>query len=353
MIVYLGVSIEELQQLPAAEMEELLSEIGRSSRRGYHLYVLRRSIAKFASEQECLGDLHRSEFKRLQADATQNFSLLSSAIKYIEIEIGDQLKTVPERKKWVIGHKKVLESELLSKSKLILEDAHSDGEVYRMFLDKGTAVGRGFKIQFEAHHGGGNQTFRRLREQVAAGSVSVCICDHDMYAPNSARSDTFNKAKAESEKRDFIGKFFTPPFRELENLIPLRVLRDFYPLVSPVRLDVLEQGIQAQGDVLQGDCLWLYFDVKEGVTGELLLKKCPGEKSQEWLRSKYLYGATTRLEEVSFPGFGDSVINTILNSGPALKELHSFLRSTYWKKHLHPFFEEVAWYLVGERRARL
>ncbi|WP_170468127.1 hypothetical protein [Ruegeria arenilitoris] len=334
-------------------MEELLTEVARSSRCGNHIFVLQRKLAKFASEQECLADLHRAEFRKLSQAAAQNFSLLSKAAGYVEIKIGDQFQTNTRENSWTVGHRKLLHGRLLEKPRLILEDAHSDGEVYALVLGKGTVVGREMQIEFDACHGGGNQTFRRLREQVQAGAVSICICDNDMLAPGSARSETFNKAETEANKCEFVGGFFNPPYREIENLIPIEILRECYPRVSPKRLDKLQKLIADQDEVEQGDCLWLYFDVKEGVEGEKLIEKCPNSASQNWLASKYTNGDIGCLTDVSFPGFGDSVVSTLLDSGPALKEFHKFLRSDYWAQHLQPFFEQIAWYLVGEKKARI
>lgn len=353
MIFFINIETEELKSLPSEEMEELLSEIGRSSRLGNHIFVLERSLADFASAQACLGDLHRAEFRKLRKSAAKNFSLLYDAHRYVEVIIGDQLENAQHNRKWIVGHQLLLKKNYLSTPQLIIEDAHSDGEIYRKVLEKGTTLGRKSKMRFEPCHGGGNQTFRRLKERAIAGFVSVCIVDHDMLAPDGQRSATFLSVKKVAEGTTFVGHFSPPPYRELENIIPLRILRDCYPDVSAQKLDVLEARMTSQGNIPNGDCLWLFFDVKEGMEGDKLAKKCASLASQNWLTKKYVQGEITCVKEISFPGFGDKVVETFLHSGAALAEFHKFLRSTYWSKHFQPFFEEVSWFFLGTNERRL
>lgn len=353
MIFFLNVTNQELEALPENEMLEFLSEVGRASRRGHHLFVLTRSLAKFIAGLDSLGDYYRAEYKRLWEDATQNFSLLSEADRYVQIEIGNNLQDLPGERKWIVGHKRAINSELLEKPRFILEDAHSDGGVYEDLLSTGTAVGRGFKIQFEARHGGGNQTFRRLKDDISSGAVSVCICDHDMRAPGGAKSETYNKARNEARKTDFIGGFFSPPYRELENLFPLQVIRKHYPQVDSDSLDQLDALITRQGEVAPGDCLWLFFDVKEGASGEKLEAKFPNGPGRIWLETKYLNDAVLQLKDVSFPGFGDNVVSTVRRNAAGRSDMQSFVKSDYWKFHFQAFFEHIAWLFVGEKRARL
>jgi hypothetical protein len=353
MIFHLNIAPAELQNLPASEVEELLSEVARSSRSGFHIFVLERSLAKYAFNNSDLSTANRAEYQRLHQAATQNFALLGQCQGHVQICVGNSFHFDPENQIWTVGHQRALVGNLLQVSKLILEDAYSDGAVYRKVLKDGTNTGKSFELRFEECHGGGSQTFRSLRTQILAGSVSICICDHDRHSPQSAPSDTFNKTANEAEKATFVGMFYQPPFRELENLFPLQVVRAQCPQVSPDKLDELEALIAAQDFKDSGDCLWLYFDVKEGVEGKKFIKKCPQRTSKIWFSRKYCQGKVEKLDSVSFPGFGENIVTALLDSGPAMKEFHRYLRSKYWSFHLQPFFEEVAWKLVGAKETRL
>ncbi|EAP82539.1 hypothetical protein EE36_14008 [Sulfitobacter sp. EE-36] len=245
----------------------------------------------------------------------------------------------------------MLAGRFLEKPILLLENATNDGDLY-IELFSHEARRRGIRsLAYEVANGGGGTTFQEVYRLAKLQHVVVCICDHDKLSPYSQNSETFRKAASTAKHSDLVGTVVTTPGREVENFLPLDLVLDIVPNFPIDQRKKLEDLITVQGPVQPRDCLWLFFDVKEGICSNKLLKKCKSIDAQRWAEEKYKIDL--QVDKIAITGFGETVVAQLLDDGALLAKLYKFTRSQYWLHHFAPWFDAFLPFLQSRLTSRV
>ena len=254
--------------------------------------------------------------------------------------------------KWCLGVRELIATNLCERPRILLENANNDGGMFEeIFKRESKRVGAG-PLCYYFVNGGGATTYQEFARLCNDGYTVVCICDHDRIAPFTKKSETLRRVYQEANGRTFIGSVSETPCREIENFIPLKILESMFSNICQSDINQVHQLIQAQGDIASGDCLWLYFDIKEGCKPESIRGKCLNDQSKEWIARKYNIADISELTSIC-GGFGQNVVTEFLSSPEALKSFHSFSRSNYWKTHFSHWIGEVIGYFTASSPTRL
>lgn len=353
MIISIEISVNQLADQPIEKSEDFFSEILRSSRRGHHIVIIPRAIARWAAENLQLSGADRAHLERLKGEFTQLGGLREApTTRMLKVNsFAQDLQTADERS-WLIGVNEMLAGRFLEKPVLLLENATNDGDLYNELLSH-EARRRGItNLAYQIGNGGGGTTFQEVERFADLKHIVVCVCDHDKLTPYSSRSETFRKAKATSDAIQHIGTVIPTPGREVENFLPLDLVFDLYPEYCLPHLQTLRGLIHAQGNPASGDCLWLYFDVKEGVCSGKFVQKCTSDEARNWVQQKYQIDDLND-NDMKINGFGQNVVERLFANGANLSALHKFTRSEYWLRHFATWFDALLPFFQSRSSTRI
>ncbi len=207
-------------------------------------------------------------------------------------------------------------------------------------------------LRYEVANGGGSTTYQEFERQIDAGAVVVCVCDTDKYTPFCQESETLRRVRQSAQGRTFAGRVFGTPCREVENFLPLHIIRQLDAGQNEELKNTLQGLVEDQQEPLPGECLWLYFDIKEGVAAEDLQRKCTAGDPVSWVEDRYQIESLQEAE-LELDGFGSNVVGRFLREPTLLAELHRFVRSGYWLRHFSGWFEDVLPFFLGKPQVRI
>ena len=105
----------------------------------------------------------------------------------------------------------------------------------------------------------------------------------------------------------------------------------------------------------QEDCLWMYFDIKDGIDGRVLKSKLDHRKISigvlQWICTK-IDCEVDDIEEQKLDGFGNRVVQSFLSDPEALSGYHKFVRTDYWSLVFGDFFEKLLWFFAAPKSSR-
>lgn len=353
MIISIEISVAQASEQPVARLEEFFSEVLRSSRRGHHIVIVPRGLARWALDNVQLSGHDRAHLERVKEEFTQLGSLRddpdSRVLKVVSLH--QELQMAGDHA-WLIGIEEMLDSRFLDKPVLLLENATNDGDLYIEMLSH-EARRRGIRsLAYQVANGGGGTTFQEVSRFADLKHIVVCVCDHDKLTPYSQDSETYRKAAATANNINLVGTVLATPGREVENFLPLDLVIDLFPDFPPAQRNKIEGLIRAQGDPQPRDCLWLFYDVKEGICSARLLQKCNSEEARGWAEAKYQIDDLEN-DNTAIDGFGQNVVERLLGNGAGLAKMHKFTRSQYWLKHFATWFDALLPFLHSRSNSRV
>ena len=353
MIISIEISVTQANEQPLGKLEEFFSEVLRSSRRGHHIIIVPRSLARWAMDNIHLSGHDQAHLERVREEFTQIGSLRNDPASRVlkVVSLHQELQAAGDHA-WSIGIEEILDSRFLDKPVLLLENATNDGELYNELLSH-EARRRGIQsLAYQVANGGGGTTFQEVTRFANLKHIVVCVCDHDQLTPYSQSSETYTRAAATANSIGLVGTVLATPGREIENFLPLDLLIDLFPDYLSAQKTKLEGLISAQGAPQSGDCLWLFFDVKEGVCSAKLRQKCNSNDARGWAEAKYQIDDLED-DNTAIDGFGQNVVGRLLGNGAALAKMHKFTRSPYWKQHFATWFDTPLPFLQSRPNSRV
>ena len=117
----------------------------------------------------------------------------------------------------------------------------------------------------------------------------------------------------------------------------------------------LDRIFAREEDQMSEESFWLYFDIKEGISGSSLLEKLGnGTVSPDvvaWICGKV--GCEQHaLEQVAISGLRDGLVEEFFDTPEVLKGFHECVRGNSWRNCFGEFFERILWYLAAPTRER-
>lgn len=361
MIIYLDTKVEELRKMPPEEAETLFTLLLDADRLGNHMIVINRTTCDWAHENLSLSGQNLHHLNRLKAEFSTRGNIRKYSKCHISVILGDSEISL-EGCGFLIGHKKFINSEFsIYKTRMIVENIENDSELYNFMFRvaiKQTNV-PGTAVDFVS--GGGSTTSAVFENEINKNRVAICIVDTDKNSPCDNLGSTAKKVLNLHKKRNleknnsyspYIGIATTTVGQEIENYIPLKAVKQISCYNLPSELErVVKQNTSADAE----NCFWLFFDLKNGVSGAKILEKIDkGIKQKsvgQWLAS-HLGCSYQDLKNKNVNGVGRNISEKFLATKEAKKEYVEFTKTEYWKTAFLSQFENLLWYLAATMPVR-
>lgn len=366
MIFRLQSTVEELSDTENGELEDVFAQLIESDRSGRHFFISRRELCKWAVENLHLSQRDKTYLTSIHEKYAVRGDMLRVARVYVNVVLGDGSVSFDGKKTFVIGHRALLNGQYLSTcTSFVVEDSDSDIQLYKQILCETKKLSHVPSYEFDPIHGGGSSIASIFEQEIDKQRVVVCVVDHDSLAPNGKKSATANKVISIYRKRNcgnisgqscFIGIGITTVGRELENYIPYHLFKEMAAYHGYRHFDRLDGLISQNEQIPPEECLWLYFDIKEGICGrklkELSDKNKISDESISWICKK-IGCELQEIEQIKVDGFGKGVITSFFDSHEALSRFHHFVRSEYWLFAFHDYFDKILWFFAAPKPNRL
>lgn len=351
MIIKFDFDSQSLANISKNLLSAVFSEVSRSSLMGYHRIVLSRSLSKWVFDNLDLSnrDKHHilkigQEFSQLGGqylDAKYKIIVCSSVSHWSFDGIGV----------WTIGLNQVLPGGYLSQSYLVLENSKNDGGFYDLIFSWTAKRAQLSDLSYEVVHGGGNGSANVIRSISQMGRMVSCICDTDLKAKGGAYSTTHNSVMAVRGNANLIGKIVGTPAREIENFLPISIVKQLTE--NQDSIDFIENLMLNQiGDVEEGDCIWLYIDIKEGFSAGVLDSYGKSQDIREWICRKFNV-SDCDIKNISISPLGENILSQFMRSDHLKSEMHKYIRSSYWDIHFFNWVCDILWFFLGRKRERV
>lgn len=349
MIVFFEAADFELNNANEDELELLFSELLRASLRGHHYVLIERRTCEWALQRLSLNRKEAAHLHFLKQGYTQRGAIRNISNCQLIVGISAAgLQQVGEFK-YQIGHKALLRGNYLDEPVLLVENSESDGTLIHHALK---SVQRDHPIKdfsFIVRHGGGSTIVTCFDAELRAKRVTVCIVDSDKISPCSSPSSTVRALHKTADLGTFVGGVFVTRCREIENHLPLELIKRHRLCVTFPDFDILEEIIRRPNGNDSSEACWLYFDLKKGLSGDALLSKPLAQDVEKWLRETFS-DESRSLEATRIAGFGDAILSQFLNSGPAMQDLNEHTKSQFWQSVFAPWFKEISWFFAAEKK---
>lgn len=328
-------------------MGVLFAELARISSAGLHFVVIGRKTCDWALLQLDLSGREKSQITRLKQSYTQSGGIIGIAkcALTIDVEGKELIETAPSF--FSIGVEKFLNSEYTKESVLLVEHIENDGLFYEHIFESLRKLVAIKYHKVDIKNGGGTTIVACLRDEIAKNRAVVCLLDSDKYSPSDTQSSTAKKACKTAAKQVYVGSVMETVGREIENFIPLSIYQDhLFPDYGHYPL--LHQLLDKQDIECFGDCLWLFFDIKQGLDGNALAQKTLSPETIEWIEKKFSSGKQ-ELKDIQIPSIGNATMSQFNALGASKSSFHRFMRSRYWLDHFQNFFIHLYWFFVAEK----
>lgn len=342
MIFEISATAADLEAANRQQLHDVVSDLLQSHRQAHHLVIVARNCADWLIANGDFNARDRAMLLRLRSEYTQTAGLLISAAMRITVAPAHSLGPVVDTNRIVIGLNDVNWTYLLQRVNLIVEDAEYDGRLYDAIFKATKGKIGAPNISFDKRNGGGTGIFHVWRHQIAEGHIVCLVADSDRRHPDSAIPAKFGEALS------FAGEAGSPfawcmplPCLEIENLIPVKILREL-PCVfeKPHEIDALEkiETSERSAGIDPLKRFWLYFDLKQGIKNSDLLSSTPAGMG-EWYVSRKAVGGSM----ATYRGFGENVLHQVVNNGEALGKFVREILTRGWWDTFGGFFSFVLW----------
>lgn len=352
MIIFFDLQPTLLAQFSRDLVEEVVSELARSHRKGYHVVVMSRATARWIQDNINLTPRDRSTVEGIRSKFAVLGGIASRAKFLIRIAVADRKLIENDRVIFEVSMDTVRKSLLLDMpTVLVVEDIISDGKFFEFILENSHAIFEMPPPRMELHNGGGERIPDVIAHSLSSGRVVVAVVDTDFAVPKSvpcAKEAKITKVVGEMPSPPF--SVFPTPCRESENLLDLSVIDAHKHLRAYPAFEFLTKVKYAEAktkNYIPRESLLLFFDMKNGIPN---VSKLSGftEEEVDWLSSRVSLGGVD-LNIVGVPGFGENIFKRIAEDNRSLSALRASVRSVEWRSAFGSFCEKLLWFVAGGR----
>ena len=351
MIFDLDLQRSRLGEFDRQTLSTAVSELLRAHRLGLHLVIIRRELAQELSRTITLNEQDRATLARVREQYTQTGGLLAHANIFVRIghyphntlrRIGDRIEMSLDG---------LLDTRILDRAALLLEDAISDGDLFKFMIRNIRDVLRCPPLNYDVVHGGGARTSDIFEHCLADRRIICVVVDTDANAPSKARPAKIAELERRLLHSAWVGGVICPtPVREAENFLPLDLIANLPS--ARHRGDTLDLfrriGIQELGVGRNpADAHWLFFDIKEGCCKDRVDKLAVEDRA--WIEAS-LTSAGIDVRSYSFLGFGENVLSQLFASNSLCSQFRTLIRHPDWMLLFRSFFAGFVWSFVANAR---
>lgn len=359
MIFLLETGLNALEEAAADSVERMYSQLLDADRNGRHILILSRELCDWGIENLDLSGVDRNHLISVRQRIATTAGIATQAKTIVKVAIGNHnIAYDPVTGNYSLGHMQLIAGQyLLTKTALVLEDLIDDRDLFDLLMREAEKLSTVPGFVYDPIHGGGSRTIDVFEAEIAKNKICVCIVDNDRFAPCDAKSQMATRVLGKNTRdleglggQPFVGMGFTTIGRELENQVPFGVLREVDQYRAHSSNDTLAEVVVQTGIPDQLDCAWLFFDVKEGLDGNVILEKAENglvsQATVEWLCQKF---GTTEAEfrELRVHGYGNRVVRNFLNCPTALAAFHRFTRTDYWRSVFLDQLDHLLWFFAS------
>ena len=364
MLVEIDLCEESLREMDEDHVTRLFGKVAEAVKNGVHhiylpleLYTHLKKLNIFPNSTcgaiEILGEKN-SEL----GEYLKNKSLPKLTIKYFDIEHKSGTGN-----HFCIGYKNVLSGDYLLKPTVIVENIDSDGEFYDFALkEEVKRTGDDFSVvdyNFE-NTGGKSNTNNVLKAYSKKARVVVCIIDQDRVTPMSKlESQQRERAKILNNGK-CVGFVKYTPGHELENFLPICIVEKLGKIINSHDLQRIKSLIEGQGKIDPRDCMWLFYDIKDGIKIKKSMNKFIvnnqfklQQRDIDWLCKKYNTDESN-LVKLTLPGFENKskkakkIIEKFLNDSNSKDDFVKYMNCikddfNYWEHHFGDWMNWLLW----------
>lgn len=339
-------SLQDLRDDP--RLISAVSELLRSHRLGNHLLVAERRLCQFLVELPLI-ERDQSLLRRLSTEYTQTGRSSESVSRYIKIVSSFEGEMSQLGSEILMPLGCVESTMIVDKPVLLVENLKRDGGIYKVLLKAVTP----FRVEIDLRHGGGGDILDVFSHLADENRIVVAVVDSDRATPRTAANPKLSRLTTIRNRKDSpLVHAFSPPCRELENIIPVEVLTNIQSAEGNAANQFLST-VADREDCSIEDKLHYYFDIKNGILHGKIASLRAEEK--EWILGKMILGGIDFIEGQDkdwtyVVGYGDRVVDQILRSDKLLKLLSGELQSATWKALFESFFSDLSSFFVSAGR---
>lgn len=348
MIFEIDATQAQLHAFDPILLSRLLTEVLRAHRLGHHLVIMPRQTSLWFLANVQLGLMERATVERLVGEFTQTGSLRDLALERLRI-VGDHVGPPVSIGNAVhMSFEEASNLSLSDKSILLVEDTASDGRLYVAIFDQlKRRVGTN-SISMDVHHGGGERIIEVLAQRIGERRIVCMLADSDRNAPSSPEPAKISDARKLAEDAGWpLVEAVALPCREIENLIPLSIVRDLQSAKergAEIKVFTVIEDAEAKLATTAKERFWLFVDLKSGLSDEQMEKLSDDERT--WVVSRLAMAGSAR----SYRGFGNTIVSQVLASNAAMAALSAQIRREDWWARFEVTFARVLWFLMASRR---
>ena len=351
MLIHISTTCEYLASVKPPALSEVLNEILRAHRLGHHIVIIERDVSEWIKVNVPLNSSELNILKRITSELTQSWGLVGRSKMFVRLVdcVKGEYRKLGAAIEIPILDVSVLR--ILERPLLLVENAETDGEIYKLLLKRLHSRLGIPSPQFDVDHGGGSSLLTIFRMRVKDQRIVAAIFDSDMKHPDPKAYDKANEFSGIQAAAKWPFCFwFTPPCHEVENIIPLDVIRVTKYLDQCGSLETLLKisDIEKENGELLNNRFWLFFDTKKGLNPDIY-EKLPSEAAKNWVREKMELCGLDPSADV-LVGFGERIVPILMAEKYAVANLGEEIKRKAWLDVFREFLEDIMWVLAGGKR---
>ncbi len=288
-----------------------LGNLATCSNQGYHVVSGDRPSLDFASEIDSLSESARKTYARLSLELTQNWSFLATQPRLI-------VSPRPTGSEVPLG--RFVDFETCQQTQLLTEDLTDAEVVLELAKARLRSSTSAFTLRARSLNGGGGSIARGLKRAARQLQAPlVCIVDSDRKFPHDAVGSTALTCgrEAASVSNSGLFRYFVIEAREIENILPIELLKECAKVLEREKQEELAQAILEDRNFLDfashkhGDSLCQMRDranVKANDLGMAALLKVSPKVRGSARRCNHCGSHT---ECITFPALGHKLLDRV------------------------------------------
>ena len=359
MLIEIGLATQNLKNMDDIHVSRLFESIAGASFDGNHKIYLPLDVFEYLMKSSLLSISARGAIQKISEDRAQLGGLLKdNSIPKLTVTNSESGLERGTGNHFQIGFVEFLEGDYLMRPILAVENSSNDGRFYKLIFSEEAKRNQFSGVQFDIVNIGGKDNLKNmLKDYSSEKRIVAFVIDLDSVVPISDKEITNREKNREKTLNtgNCVGFVKYTPGHELENFLPLAIVKKVGKKVDSVELKRIESLIDNQCKTEARDCLWLYYDIVRGMNGQkdsrdnILINnkfKIHGENIN-WFCKKYST-SESKIENLKLPSFGDSVIKNFMKNSDSKDDLIKHMQNNddnfnYWNFHFGDWLKAMLW----------
>lgn len=327
---------------------ELIEEACKKRRQGKHfIYTEKKNILRILDDDELSG-IQKSTLKTVNKELTAFNEELLQTCKIINV-INSKYCNVDDFKNEILLdlNRQEFTNDIIPLATLVLENSNDNlvfSKIASFVLKKKNLSN--FFTNYHVVLGGGNTMIAECSNFLMTNPLTFAICDSDKKSPECEIGDTAKGVMKVFEKFNKSEHYFQLNVHEVENLLPLCILKETARPEQLPAVKFLEHSAKVQPECYK------YYDLKEGFKYNQIWATAEDSVSSYWKGLYEQYAESNRMcySETYLDGAKLNQSNNVIFNRLSSMLPHAIDKISFFnKEELEPQVLENTWYEVGEK----